>query len=51
MSLAKTEKVAEFYHPLLTFDGREVTLESSEAGGPCGIFVDEHEPLVEMVAS
>ncbi len=35
------EKVAEFYHPLLTFDGDEVFLESSETGGPCGVFVQD----------
>jgi phytanoyl-CoA hydroxylase len=39
----EAEKVSEFYHPLLTFDGKEVMLESSETGGPCGVFVDDVE--------
>ncbi len=48
--VGEAEKVAEFYHPLLTFDGREVLLESSEAGGPCGIFSDAEGAEVVMVA-
>jgi hypothetical protein len=39
--VGEAEKVAEFYHPVLTFDGAEVALESSRTGGPCGIWVDE----------
>ena len=39
----EAEKVAEFYHPLLTFDGEEVMLGASDRGGPCGIFVDTDE--------
>lgn len=38
--VGEAEKVAEFYHPLLTFNGNEVTLLASETGGPCGIFED-----------
>jgi len=41
--VGEAEKVAEFYNPLLTFDGDEVTLEASETGGPCGIFVNSDE--------
>ena len=48
--VGEAEKVAEFYHPLLTFDGREVVLESSEAGGPCGIYTDAEQPELVMVA-
>ncbi len=46
--VGEAEKVAAFYHPLLTFDGRVVTLQTSEQGGPCGIFVDD-APQVQMV--
>lgn len=50
--VGEAEKVAEFYHPVLTFDGKEVVLESSETGGPCGIFVDTaHGQTVEIVES
>ena len=48
--VGEAEKVAEFYRPLLTFDGREVLLETSEAGGPCGIFSDADTAGVVMVA-
>ncbi len=48
--VGEAQQVAEFYHPLLTFTGAEVVLEESEAGGPCGIFVDDEEPAVMMVA-
>ena len=48
--VGEAEKVHEFYHPVLTFDGKEVTLDSSEAGGPCGIWVNEDgTPVVEML--
>ena len=43
-------KVAEFYHPILTFDGNEVDVSISEGGGPCGVFVvDDSEQRVVMV--
>ncbi len=48
--VGEAQQVAEFYHPLLTFAGDEVVLEGSEAGGPCGIFVDADEPAIRMVA-
>lgn len=38
--VGEAEKVAEFYHPVLTFDGEEVILNDSETGGPCGIFIE-----------
>lgn len=39
------EKVAEFYHPVLRFDGTEVNLDSSETGGPCGVFVENGQSI------
>lgn len=45
--VAKAEKVAEFYHPVLRMDGSEVHLETSERGGECGVWV-EKETRVEM---
>ncbi len=47
--VGEAEKVAEFYHPLLNFAGEEVVLQASEKGGPCGVFVDGREPVIEMV--
>lgn len=44
------EKVAQFYHPLLNFNGEEVQIGASETGGPCGVWVDEQgQPVVEIV--
>ncbi|MEM6430691.1 MAG: phytanoyl-CoA dioxygenase family protein, partial [Deinococcota bacterium] len=46
------QKVAEFYHPLLTFDGQEVALGTSEHGGPCGVWVDKQgQQVLEMQAA
>ncbi len=47
----EAEKVAEFYHPLLTFAGDEVDLGVSDKGGPCGIFADDKTQEVTMVAA
>ena len=47
--VGEAEKVAEFYHPLLTFDGEVADLNVSDKGGPCGIFVDEDDSAVTMV--
>ncbi len=47
--VGEAEKVAEFYHPLLTFDGEVADLQVSDKGGPCGIFVDEDASAVKMV--
>ncbi len=50
--MAEAEKVAQFYHPVLRMDGSEVTLETSERGDRCGIWVDEDgNPVVEMVSA
>jgi ectoine hydroxylase-related dioxygenase (phytanoyl-CoA dioxygenase family) len=43
------QKVAEFYHPALRMDGSVVTLEASERGGACGVWVNKDgTPVVEM---
>ena len=47
--VGEAEKVAEFYHPLLDFTGSEVELEKSDAGGPCGVFVDGEAGIISMV--
>lgn len=49
--VGEAEKVAEFYHPLLTFDGAAVELKLSEQGGPCGIFADDAAGSIEMVST
>ena len=35
------EQVSKYYHPVLRFDGSTVALDVSEAGGKCGVWVDE----------
>jgi ectoine hydroxylase-related dioxygenase (phytanoyl-CoA dioxygenase family) len=45
---AEAEKVAGYYHPVLRMDGTEVTLDVSQAGGPCGVWTARD--AVEMVA-
>ncbi len=46
---AEVERVAQFYHPVLSFDGRRVDLEASTEGGPCGLWVDrDGRPTVEL---
>ena len=37
--VGEAEKVAQFYQPLLTFDGEEVEIDLSDKGGPCGVWV------------
>ncbi len=37
----EAKKVAEFYHPALRMDGSVITLEKSQEGSSCGIWVDE----------
>jgi ectoine hydroxylase-related dioxygenase (phytanoyl-CoA dioxygenase family) len=39
--VAEAEKVARWYHPILRMDGSEVTLDTSEWGGTCGVWVTE----------
>ncbi len=38
---ADAGQVAEFYHPVMRFDGTTVDLDTSEGGGRCGIWVEE----------
>lgn len=48
--VAEAQKVAEYYHPVLRMDGSEVSLEVSERGGQCGVWVDQGgERVVEMI--
>lgn len=47
--VGEAEKVAEFYHPLLNFDGAVVEMKPSEKGGPCGIYVGDAEQRLEMI--
>ena len=48
---AEAEQVHEFYYPALRFDGSEVTLENSERGGECGVWVDRQgQPEVELIS-
>ncbi len=47
--VGEAEKVAEFYHPLLNFDGAVVEMKASGQGGPCGIFADDAEQRIKMV--
>ena len=49
--VGEAEKVSEFYHPLLNFDGQVVEMNMSEQGGPCGIFVDDATGSIEMVST
>ncbi len=43
------QKVAKFYHPALRMDGSTVTLDISEQGGECGVWVEENgAPVVAM---
>ena len=34
-------EVAKFYHPVLDMQGREILLDESEGGGPCGVWVED----------
>jgi hypothetical protein len=47
--VGEAEKVHQFYHPVLRFDGTEVKLDSSEAGGACGNWVNrDGTPVIEF---
>jgi len=49
-AVGDAQKIAQFYQPLLRMDGTEVTIEVSEGGGPCGVWVErDGRPVVEMV--
>jgi hypothetical protein len=42
-------EVWKWYHPALRMDGSEVTLDVSENGGTCGVWVDQDgAPVIEM---
>lgn len=42
------KKVAEFYAPALRMDGSEFTLDASDGGGSCGVWVDrDGVPVIE----
>ncbi|HMN30530.1 MAG TPA: phytanoyl-CoA dioxygenase family protein [Caldilineaceae bacterium] len=44
-----SQAVAQWYHPILRMDGSPVTLEASEQGGQCGVWVTERgQPVIEM---
>jgi hypothetical protein len=48
--LAEAEKVSKYYHPILRFDGSSMTLDMSEEGGRCGVWVDRNgQPIVELI--
>jgi len=44
------QRIAQFYHPLLRFDGSVVDVEIAEGGGPCGILEDGNIRMVDHVA-
>lgn len=47
--VAEAEKVGQFYHPILRFDGSEVQLGVTEGGEPCGIWVNrDGQTVLEM---
>jgi phytanoyl-CoA hydroxylase len=47
--VGEAEKVSKYYHPALRMDGSEVSLDESERGGPCGVWVEQDgTPVVEM---
>ncbi|WP_328701958.1 phytanoyl-CoA dioxygenase family protein [Aestuariimicrobium ganziense] len=44
------EKVAKFYNPALTMDGKPLELEIAEGGGSCGVWVDQDgKQVIEVV--
>jgi ectoine hydroxylase-related dioxygenase (phytanoyl-CoA dioxygenase family) len=48
--MADARQVATYYHPVLHFNGKEVSLDTSEDGGQCGVWVEaDGTPVVEMV--
>jgi hypothetical protein len=50
--VGEAQAVASFYHPVLTMDGREVKLEVSPYGGPCGAYVGgEFRPMSTIEAA
>lgn len=48
--MADAREVANFYHPVLRFDGTTVELDTSEQGGECGVWVEENgSSTLEMI--
>lgn len=46
-----SQQVAQFYHPVLNMRGEPVTVEVSQGGGACGVWVDRNgQPVIEMQA-
>lgn len=46
----QSQKVAEFYHPVLRMDGSMVEFEQSEMGSECGVWTDvDGSPEVKMI--
>ena len=49
--VGEAQQVSHFYNPALRFDGSEVTLDASEDGSECGVWVEKDgKPGVEMQA-
>lgn len=49
--VGEAEQVYQWYHPVLRMDGTPVELGVSEAGGTCGVWVDDRgEQILEMQA-
>ncbi len=49
--VAEAEKVGEFYHPVLNFDGSEANLGATKGSEPCGIWVNrDGQSVLEMTA-
>jgi ectoine hydroxylase-related dioxygenase (phytanoyl-CoA dioxygenase family) len=49
--VGEAQQVSHFYNPALRFDGSEVTLDASEDGSECGVWVEQDgKPQVEMQA-
>lgn len=45
----EAQKVAQWYNPVWTMDGTELTLQNSQWGGACGVWVNKDgTPVVEM---
>jgi ectoine hydroxylase-related dioxygenase (phytanoyl-CoA dioxygenase family) len=47
--VGQAERVAEFYHPVLRFDGSQAVLGINDEGGPCGLWVEQDgRPVVKL---
>jgi phytanoyl-CoA hydroxylase len=49
--VAEAEKVGEFYHPVLRFDGTEAILGKTEGSEPCGVWVNRNGKTVLEIAA